>query len=302
MTAAIQTEQLTRRFRSVTAVDSVDATVEEDIICGLLGRNGAGKTTLLELITAARRPTSGRLRVFGQSPWENAAVLARTCFVRESQKYPDAWSPGQAIKAASRFYPDWNAALAKDLVKAFDLPIKRSIAKLSRGQHSAVGAIIGLASRAPLTIFDEPYLGLDAVARQLFYDALLADYAEHPRTVIVSTHLIDEIAHLLAHVLVIDHGRIVVDSDTESLVGATLAVSGPAATVTRLTSAHTIIRRQDVGGFATITIAGPLDDAEKVWALEQGLDIASVPLQQLVVNAASAAAGIHPGQQQEEIR
>ncbi len=89
----------------------------------------------------------------------------------------------------------------------FRLPLNRKIKKLSRGQQSAVGVIVGLASRAPLTFFDEPYLGLDAVARQRFYDLLLKDYAEHPRTVILSTHLIDEVSNLLEHVLVIDDGQ-----------------------------------------------------------------------------------------------
>jgi energy-coupling factor transporter ATP-binding protein EcfA2 len=93
----------------------------------------------------------------------------------------------------------------------FALPGNRAVKKLSRGMASAVGIVIGLAAHAEITLFDEPYLGLDAVARQIFYDRLLADYAEHPRTVLLSTHLIDEVANLLEHVVVIDRGRIVAD-------------------------------------------------------------------------------------------
>src|SRR6201746_2103618 len=101
------------------------------------------------------------------------------------------------------------------MLSDFRLPTNRRIKKLSRGQLSAVGVIVGLASRAPLTFFDEPYLGLDAVARQLFYDRLLADYAEHPRTVVLSTHLIDEISNLLENVLVLDHGRLTLDAPAD---------------------------------------------------------------------------------------
>jgi ABC-type glutathione transport system ATPase component len=122
-------------------------------------------------------------------------------------------------------YPEWDADLAASLLADFDLPAKRSVKKLSRGMTSAVGIVLGLASRAPLTLFDEPYLGLDAVARQLFYDRLIADYAEHPRTVVLSTHLIEEIAGLLERVLLIDRGRVLLDADAESLRDSAVTVT-----------------------------------------------------------------------------
>ena len=111
-------------------------------------------------------------------------------------------------------------------MRDFDLPSRRPIKKLSRGMTSAVGIVIGLASRAPLTLFDEPYLGLDAVARHQFYDRLLADYAEHPRTIVLSTHLIEEISDLLEHVLLLDRGRVLLDADAETLRATALTVTG----------------------------------------------------------------------------
>jgi len=178
--------------------------VRENAINGLLGRNGAGKTTIMQMLTGQDFATSGDIRVFGQSPVENAAVLQNLCFIKESQKYPDDFMPKHVFRSAPWFFPHWDADFAEQLIDEFRLPTKRRIKKLSRGQLSSVGVIVGLASRAPLTFFDEPYLGLDAVARQLFYDRLLEDYAEHPRTVILSTHLIDEVSNLLEHVFVID--------------------------------------------------------------------------------------------------
>ena len=124
------------------------------------------------------------------------------------------------------------------------------VKKLSRGQLSAVGVVLGLASRAPLTIFDEPYLGLDAVARQLFYDRLLADYAEHPRTVVLSTHLIDEVSDLLDHVVVLDRGRVVVDEDTDVLRGSLVVVSGPSRAVDDFAAGHDVVHRENLGGFS----------------------------------------------------
>jgi ABC-2 type transport system ATP-binding protein len=115
-------------------------------------------------------------------------VLRRTGFVREDQIYPD-FAVRHPLRAASWFYPNWDAEQADELLAAFDLPVGRAIKKLSRGMRSALGIIIGLAARAEVRMFDEPYAGLDAVAREVFYDRLLTDYAEHPRTVLLSTHI-----------------------------------------------------------------------------------------------------------------
>jgi ABC-2 type transport system ATP-binding protein len=102
-----------------------------------------------------------------------------------------------------------------------------------------VGVVIGLASRARLTFFDEPYLGLDAVARQPFYERLLADYAEHPRTVVLSTHLLDEVSDLIEHVVLIDKGRILIDEDADGLCSRAVTVTGPAVTVEAFTARST---------------------------------------------------------------
>ena len=116
--------------------------------------------------------------------------------------------------------------------------------------------IVGLASRAPLTFFDEPYLGLDAVARQIFYDRLLEDFAEHPRTVMLSTHLIDEVANLLEHVIVIDQGRILIDEDAETLRGsATDRRRARARRSTRSSAAATVLHRTELGGRVRVALA-----------------------------------------------
>ena len=137
-----------------------------------------------------------------------------------------------------------------------------------------------------MTFFDEPYLGLDAVARHIFYDRLLEDYAEHPRTVILSTHLIDEVSNLLEHVLVIDEGRILIDQDAESLRGTATTIVGAAAKVEGFATGRDIIHREGIGGLASVTIAG-LADSERHAATAAGLELAPVSLQQLIVRLTS---------------
>jgi ABC-2 type transport system ATP-binding protein len=193
MTTAISAAGLTRRYRDHTALDDINIAISGGTITGLLGRNGAGKTTLLRILAGHEFPSSGSVRVLGAPPAENEDVLRRLVFVREDQAYPDI-KVGQALRAASWFYPNWDSALASSLLDDFGVRASKVVKKLSRGQRSALGITIGLAARAEVTLFDEPYAGLDAVARQVFYDRLLADFAEFPRTVLLSTHLIDEAA------------------------------------------------------------------------------------------------------------
>ncbi|WP_022892770.1 ABC transporter ATP-binding protein [Agromyces subbeticus] len=275
---------LTKRYGSFTAVDAVNFSLEENRIYGLLGRNGAGKTTIMQMLTGQLFPDAGELDVFGREPAEHADVLRRMCFIAESQRYPEDFTPAHVFKAAPWFFENWDAAFAEQLVADFRLPLKRRIKKLSRGQLSAVGVIVGLASRAPLTFFDEPYLGLDAVARHIFYDRLLEDYAEHPRTIVLSTHLIDEVANLLEHVILIDQGRILFDRDADELRGSATTVAGPRAAVESFVADRPVIGREGLGGLASATIDGRLDQADRIRAAEAGLELAPVSLQQLIIH------------------
>ena len=241
MTPAISVAGLTRRYRGTLALDAVSFDIEPGSVTGLLGRNGAGKTTLLRIIAGQEFPSAGNVSVLGASPVDGDAMLHRMVFVREDQRYPEYGPPWgftvqHALRAASWFYPDWDADLASALAADFGLPLNRRVMKLSRGMRSALGIVIGLAARAEVTLFDEPYAGLDPVARQLFYDRMLADYAEHPRTVLLSTHLIDEAAGLMERVLVIDHGKIVLDAAADEVRGSATSVSGPAIAVAEFTA------------------------------------------------------------------
>ncbi len=286
---AVSARGLTKRFGAVTAVDHVDFDVRENTIYGLLGRNGAGKTTLMQLLTGQDFATSGNLTVFGASPVENATVLSDICFIKESQKYPDEFRAKHVFASAPWFFKNWDASFAAQLIDEFAVPLNRSMKKLSRGQLSAVGVIVGLASRARLTFFDEPYLGLDAVARQIFYDQLLSDYSEHPRTVILSTHLIDEVSNLLEHVLVIDNGRILIDAEAEALRDSATTIAGTSAAVERFTAGRTVMHTERLGGLTSITIDGQLNPAERSDAAGAGLEILPVSLQQLVVRTTNGS-------------
>jgi len=282
MTTIVEARGLTKRYRGITAVDGVEFQLARNTITGLLGRNGAGKTTLMHLLTGQEFATHGSITIAGESPVENPRVLQHTCFIKESQRYPDDFKPKHVFAAAPGFFPNWDADFARELAAELRLPVDRRIKKLSRGQLSSVGIIVGLASRAPITIFDEPYLGLDAIARQAFYDRLLADYAAHPRTIILSTHLIDEVADLLEHALVIDNGRILIDSPVDALRAHAATIAGPAEAVEQAVAGLDVIHRERLGGFVSATVAG-ITEQVTASARAAGLEVGPVSLQQLII-------------------
>ena len=291
MTPAISVAGLSRRYRGQLALDQVTFDIEPGSITGLLGRNGAGKTTLLRIISGQEFPSAGHVAVLGADPVRNDALLHRMVFVREDQHYPDTGSLPRfavrhALRAASWFYPNWDAGLAEALVADFGLPPRRAIVKLSRGMRSALGIVIGLAARAEVTLFDEPYAGLDPVARQLFYDRLLADYAAHPRTVLMSTHLIDEAAGLLERVVVIDRGRVILNAAADEVRGAATSVSGPAIAMAEFTAGRTVWDRRRIGAQESAVVAGALDDTARALARALHLHLEPLTLQQIVVHAA----------------
>lgn len=286
MTPTLSTSGLTRRYRDGPALDDVTLDVEAGSITGLLGRNGAGKSTLMRVVTGQEFASSGTVRVFGENPVENDRVLRRTMFVREDQVFPDI-AVCHAVKAASWFCPNWDGRFAEALLVDFHLPPNRRIRRLSRGMRSVLSIVIGLASRAEFTLFDEPYAGLDTVSRQLFYDRLLADYVAHPRTILISTHLIDEIAELLEHVVVLDGGRVVVDAPAEEVRGSAVTVSGPVTAVEEFVAGRRVWHRRGIGSRASVTVAGSLDEAETVRARALRLSVEPLSLQQLVAHTST---------------
>jgi ABC-2 type transport system ATP-binding protein len=290
MTPTISVTGLTRRYRDQVALDDVTVSIDGPSITGLLGRNGAGKSTLMRIIANQEFASAGTVRVFGVSPVENDTILRRMVLVREDQAFPD-FKVRHAVRVASWFYPNWNSERADSLLRDFDLPTNRAIKKLSRGMRSALGIVIGLAAQAELTLFDEPYAGLDAVARQLFYDRLLAAYAEHPTTVILSTHLIDEAADLLEQVVLLDHGRVILDAAADDVRGSATTVSGPTAAVEEFIAGRRTWDRRRIASQESAVVAGALDERDCARARELHLQLESLSLQQVMVHAAGEASG-----------
>jgi len=280
----VQLRAVTQRYGPLRALDDVTLDVRPGTITGLLGRNGSGKTTLAALLAAFRRPTSGAVLVDGEDPWESERVAPGVCFVRESGDVLDDWCLTDNLAVAADARPTFDPAFAAELLDRFALAGDRRPGRLSRGQRSAFGIVLGLASRAPLTILDEVHLGLDAPSRYTFYDALVSDYAAHPRTVVLSSHLIDEVDRLLEDVVLLDAGRVLVADDAEVLRGSGVTVTGPSAAVEAFVAGRRVLATQRLGGTTRATVHGRLGAGDDATARAAGLELGPVPLQDLIVH------------------
>ena len=277
----IELEDLVLRYGDVTALDGITLTLEEGKIYGLLGRNGSGKTSLMSVLAAFRKQTSGQVRIDGEPVFENARVTSRISLTRETGETVTIGTGEEALSYAEVLRPNWDGEFARSLLDLFKINPKMSVKNMSRGQRSAMGIIVGLASRAPLTMFDEAHLGLDAPSRQLFYEQLLADYLAHPRTIIMSTHLIDEVSSLFEEVVIIHQGRLVIHEERDTLLSKGTSVTGPAALVDGFTAGMQVLGSRSLGPTKSVTVYGELDDARRRKAQESGLELGPVPLQDL---------------------
>ncbi len=284
----ITATDLTLRYGDTVALDGLTVDLPEGAVHGLLGRNGSGKTSLLSLLAGHRRPTSGTLTVGGADPFENAAVMGGTAFIRDTLDASETENGAAAIRFAADLRPGFDTGYAHHLAEEFALPLRKRVGGLSRGQKSALGVVLGLATRAPLTIFDEAYLGMDAPSRYAFYRLLLDDYVAHPRTIILSTHLIEEVANLFEHVLVIDQGRLVAYAETDELRGRGVTVTGPAAAVDAFVAGRTVLSEQRLAGTKAATVYGRPDAADAERARAAGLELGPVGLQDLFVHLTGA--------------
>ncbi len=282
MTTAIDIRGVSRSFGQAKALDNVSLTIPEHSILGLLGRNGAGKTTLMSIIAGQDRATHGQVDVLGHTPFEHAATLRQIIYVRDNQRYPDDYKLHHVLRIAPAFVPNWSADVAHELVEGFRIPAKTPIKKMSRGQLSSVAIVLGLASRAPITLLDEPYLGLDVTGRNLFHKMLLRDYEEHPRTIVLSTHLIEESASLLDHVVILDEGKVIVDDETESARDSVVILSGNSDAVHDVLADRRVLQSQSMGSITTVTATGAVDDVLKKLAAQRGVQVGRASLQDLV--------------------
>lgn len=252
--SVVSLNHVSKQINKTTIVNQLSCRFEENKIIGFLGKNGSGKTSIMKIISGEWKHSSGEVLIDGINPFNQKKVLEKICFIQEGDNFPPYFKIKEILSLSRDFYPNWNQALAENLISIFNLSLDQRLKELSKGMESAVGITVGIASRAPITIFDEPYIGMDANARKKFYKILLDDYMEHPRTIIFSTHLIDEVSMLFQEVYVISKGHLLLQEETEILKNHVFLVTGPASILTEWGESYKILDKKQFMGELSIVV------------------------------------------------
>ena len=214
--ACIEARGLRKAYKTTVALDGVDLRVEEGRILGLIGPNGAGKSTALNAILGLT-PYDGELKVLGRDPWTERDVLMRdVCFIADVAVLPRWMRVSQALDYVAGVHPRFDRAKAEAFLAKTTIKRTSKVRELSKGMVTQLHLALVMAIDARLLVLDEPTLGLDLLYRKAFYDTLLNDYFDHTRTVIVTTHQVEEVQDILTDVMFIDRGRIALDCSMEA--------------------------------------------------------------------------------------
>jgi ABC-type multidrug transport system ATPase subunit len=217
----IEIRQLTRRFGSKEALSNVSLSVSRGGVFGLVGENGAGKTTLIKHLLGLFKANTGSVRVFGLDPVSSPVeVLGQIGYLSEDRDLPGWMRVEELMRYTQAFYPDWDETYARELLSTFELDARQKIKSLSRGQRARVGLLAALAYRPDLLLLDEPSSGLDPVVRRDILGAIIRTVADEGRTVVFSSHLLDEVERVADHVAMLHQGKVVLSDPLDVIKDA----------------------------------------------------------------------------------
>lgn len=280
---AVKIEDLNYAFGSHQVLKEMSFSLEANKIYGLLGKNGAGKTTLINLLVNQLIAKEGSIQLFGEDPRNNPAILKQVCIVREAEFYAPYMKGKAILQLYRQFYENYDKQLEEKLVAFFNIPLDIAYRKYSRGMKSLLFMVVALCSKAPLTILDEPTLGMDASNREQFYKILLDEYVKNPRTFIISTHLINEIENLLEEVIIIDQGEILLQEEVESLKSKAVYLSGNKEDLECLVALKTVKPKESFGKSAGYIYIGELEEMDLKRIKSSHIEMSPMSIQQIFV-------------------
>jgi ABC-2 type transport system ATP-binding protein len=255
--ALVQARGLTVRYGARRAVDDVSFTVPKGRVVGLLGHNGAGKTTLMKAMVGLVRG-EGQLSVLGRDPHrERVALLEEACYIPDVAILPRWIRVADLITLMSGLHPRFSAERARELLRRTSVGLSDKVGKLSKGMMVQAHLALIAAIDARLMILDEPTLGLDVLSRKAFYEMLIDEWCDGERSVLVSTHQVEEIEALLSDVLMLNEGRLVLSISLEDMDRRFVALSHDAAVADQMAAAHPLLRYRVAGGSAALFDGAP---------------------------------------------
>jgi ABC-2 type transport system ATP-binding protein len=290
--SVIECNGLTKVYGETKALNNLSFKLEENKITGLIGRNGTGKTTLLKIIAGYMKETSGEIKVFSENPFNNLMVSSNVIFIHDQMNLPTAFNLKEILEVSASFYKNWNHDLANKLFDYFSLNPMQHYNNLSKGMKSTFNMILGLSAQVPLTLFDEPTTGMDAAVRKDFYRALLKDYISNPRTIIISSHHLNEIEDLLEDILLIKDGALHLHLPIAEFKEWAIGLEGKTAVVQEWTQDREILYTNNSGmDQSYVVVRNNFSETEGQTARLAGLHISPITSSDLCVYLTSKTGG-----------
>jgi len=275
---SIEIKNISKNFGNVQALSDVNLTFEKDKIYGLLGRNGAGKSTLLNIITSRIFADGGEVLIDDIPAKDEDRALKKVYLMSEKNFYPAKMKIKKIFEWTKSFYPDFDMTYAYKLADIFQLNVNKTVKSLSTGYSSIFKIIIALSVNTPYILLDEPVLGLDANHRDLFYKILIEKYSQSPCTIILSTHLIEEVSNIIENIVIIKKGKIIKNESCESLLAGGYTVSGTASKVDEYIAGKNVLGTDSLGSLKLAYLLGKKDRD-----IPDGIEIGKLDLQKLFI-------------------
>ncbi|GKU78915.1 ATP-binding cassette domain-containing protein [Paenibacillus sp. L3-i20] len=280
----ISVNEATYSYENVSVLQKISFEENEPVIAGLWGRNGAGKTTLMRLLAGHQQPDHGTIHISGMVPYGNSEAMKHICYMQEDHPFSSIWTVNDALRFGRYFNVNWDQNTADSLVSTFNLDGKKKITRLSKGMKSALQFIVGLSSRASVTIFDEPTNGLDAAMRKQMYKSLRESHEEMPRLILISTHHIEEVQPLCESLIVMHEGKLLLHQPMDEVRENGIWLAGEKNTIVDIIKGHNILEQTTMGFKMRVMIDAPYSKQWKDHAHTHGLSIEKADVQDYLLN------------------
>lgn len=289
MSMIISTENLYKTYGNKAALKNVSLNIKDNELIGLIGTNGSGKTTLMKLLAGLLDKTSGSIQVFGEEPMDNLKVLERVVYTYHDLKLPPEQPLKNLIGSYELMYPNFDRIFAEKLMKLFNLNPKSKYKSLSQGMMSLFNFICGLSTRAEITMMDEPILGMDVTVRKSAYEILLRDYMEHPRTIIVSSHILSELEDILSELIIINKGEVLLYDNIDTIRDSAYRVDGDKDSLNTFAENKNVIYKSDSPLHSFMIIKEAITESVHTASKEHGLNLSRIRPEELYVYLAGNA-------------